>query len=227
MEDSVGETIVFDRPDKKTCPGYLAVPERASHPPGFVVLQEWWGLNDQIKDTADRFAGAGYRVLAPDLYRGRIAKNPEQASQMISGLNFLDVADEDIRGAIQFLKQFCPRAAVGGFCVGGALALLAAVRVPEVNAAVCFYGIPPLEPAEFKKISVPVICHFANLDERYPPVKVNELEVALKQSKSEFELYRYDAHHGFMNEERPKTYDPGSAKLAWDRTLAFLRNNIG
>jgi carboxymethylenebutenolidase len=216
VEDSVGEMIQFDRPSEKTCPGYLATPSSAPNAPGFVVIQEWWGLNDQIKKTANRLASAGYRALVPDLYRGKVAKTSEEANQMMTAVNFLNVVDQDVRGAVQLLKPSSKKVAVGGFCMGGAVTLLSAVRVPEMDAGACFYGIPPLGSSEFKKISIPLICHFANLDESYTPAKVSELEAALKHSKSQFELYRYDAHHAFMNEDRPKVYDAASAELAWD-----------
>jgi carboxymethylenebutenolidase len=113
---------------------------------------------------------------------------------------------------------------VGGFCMGGVVTILAAVRVPEMDAGACFYGLPDLPAAEFKKIKIPLICHFANKDGWITPAKVNDFEAALKQSKSKFEIYRYEAQHAFMNEARPGVYDPASAKLAWDRTLKFLQN---
>jgi len=218
----MGEMIQFKRPDGKTCPGYLATPKAASTAPGFVCIQEWWGLNDQIKKTADRLAEAGYRALVPDLYRGKVAKASDEASHMMANLSFPDAAEQDIRGAIQYLKQTSKKAAVGGFCMGGALTILAAARVPEMDAGACFYGIPDLAAAELSKIRIPLIGHFANQDGWCTPAKVNDLEAALKQSKSKFELYRYDAQHAFMNESRPQVYDAPSAKLAWDRTLAFL-----
>ncbi len=95
--------------------------------------------------------------------------------------------------------------------MGGALTILAALRVPEVDAGACFYGIPALDLAELKKIKMPLICHFAKEDDWCTPAKVNEVEAALKRSKSPFELYRYDAQHAFMNEARPQVYDAVSA----------------
>ncbi|HYL84367.1 MAG TPA: dienelactone hydrolase family protein [Candidatus Angelobacter sp.] len=222
----MGEMMQFKRPDGKTCPGYLAMPKVGAGAPGFVCIQEWWGLNEQIKKTADRLAEAGYRALVPDLYRGKVAKAPDEASHMMSHLNFPDAAEQDIRGAVQHLKQTSKKVAVGGFCMGGALTLLAAVRVPEMDAGACFYGIPDLPAAEFKKIKVPLTCHFANQDSHWTPAKANELEATLKQSKSRFEFYRYDAQHAFMNEARPGVYDAASAKLAWDRTMKFLENAL-
>jgi carboxymethylenebutenolidase len=220
------EMIQFKRPDGKTCPGYLATPKTGSGAPGFVCIQEWWGLNDQIKKTADRLAEAGYRALVPDLYRGKLAKAADEANHLMANLNFPDAAEQDIRGAVQYLKQSSKKVAVGGFCMGGALTILSAARVAEMDAGACFYGIPDLAAAELKKIKIPLICHFANQDGWITPTKVNGLEAALKQSKSQFEIYRYDAQHAFMNEARPEVYDPASAKQAWDRTLDFLKKAL-
>jgi len=246
----MGEMIQVRRPDGKTCPAYLVDPKTANAP-GFVCIQEYWGLNDQIKKTADRFAEAGYRALVPDLYRGKVAKAADEAAHMMSNLNFPDAAEQDIRGALQHLKQRSKKkVAVGGFCMGGALTLLAALRVPVISVVigeggsggalaigVCnrllmlqysWYSVisPPVDPAEFKKIKIPLICHFANQDDWCTPAKVNELENMLKQAKSKFEMYRYDAKHAFMNEARPEVYDPAFAKLAWDRTLSFLKKAL-
>jgi len=220
------EMIQFKRPDGKTCPGYLATPKAGASAHGFVCIQEWWGLNEQIKKTADRLAEAGYRALVPDLYRGKVAKASDEASHMMANLNFPDAAEQDIRGAVQFLKQSSKKVAVGGFCMGGALTILAAVRVPEMDAGACFYGIPDLPADELKKIKTPLTCHFANQDGWITPAKVNDLEAALKQSKSQFEIYRYDAQHAFMNEARPAVYDADGAKLAWDRMLNFLKTAL-
>ena len=222
----MGEMIHIKRPDGRTCPAYLVAPKTADVP-GFVCIQEYWGLNDQIKNTADRFAEAGYRALVPDLYRGKVAKAADEATHRMSDLNFSDAVEQDIRGALQHLKQTSKKSvAVGGFCMGGGLTLLAALRVPEMDAGACFYGLPPVDPAEFKQAKIPLICHFAKRDDWCTPAKVNELENMLKQSKAQFEMYRYDAKHAFMNEARPEVYDAASAKLAWDRTLSFLKKTF-
>ena len=223
----MGKTIEFKRPDGKTCPGYLATPKDDANQPGFVVIQEWWGLNDQIKRTADRLAEAGYRALVPDLYRGKVASAADEANHLMGNLNFPDAAGQDIRGAVQYLKQGSGKVVVGGFCLGGALTLLCAAHVPEMDAGACFYGIPPTGSFDPKSIKIPLICHFANQDDWCTPAKADELEAALKQSKSKHEIYRYDAHHAFMNEARPEVYDAQSAKSAWDRTLKFLSQSIG
>ncbi|MBZ5533501.1 MAG: dienelactone hydrolase family protein [Acidobacteriia bacterium] len=222
----MGNIIQFKRPDGKTCPGYLASAKGDAGAPGFVVIQEWWGLNPQIKKTADRLAEGGYHALVPDLYRGKVASAADEAAHMMAGVNFPDAAEQDIRGAVQYLKQTSKKVAVGGFCMGGALTLLAAGRVPEMDAGACFYGIPPANVLDPKTIKVPLICHFANQDDWCTPAKVDELEAALKQSKSKFELYRYNAHHAFMNEARPEVYDAQSAKAAWERTMKFLEKAL-
>jgi carboxymethylenebutenolidase len=222
----MGEMVQFKRPDGKNCAGYLATPKAGATAPGFVVIQEWWGLNDQIKRTGDRLAEAGYRALVPDLYRGKLARAADEASHMMGNLNFQDAAGEDIRGAVQYLKASSKKVAVGGFCMGGALTILAALRVPEMDAGACFYGIPPLQAGDVKKIKIPMIFHFANRDDWCTPAKVNELEAALKQAKLQFELYRYDAQHAFMNEARPEVYAAAAAKNAWDRTLKFLQKAL-
>jgi carboxymethylenebutenolidase len=220
----MGAIIEFKRPDGKSCSGYLATPKGGSGAPGFVVIQEWWGLNDQIKNTADRLAEAGYRALVPDLFRGKLATSAQEANHMMGNLNFPDAAGQDIRGAAQYLKQSSKTVVVGGFCMGGALVLLAAaLQVREMDAGAVFYGIPPVDAAMLKKITVPLIFHFANTDDWCTPTKVNELEATLKESKSQFEIYRYDAKHAFMNEARPEVYDATSAKSAWNRTLTFLK----
>jgi carboxymethylenebutenolidase len=222
----MGQMIEFKRPDGKSCAGYLATPKGGASAPGVVVVQEWWGLNDQIKNTADRLAEAGFRALVPDLYRGKLATSAQEANHMMSGLDFPDAAAQDIRGAVQYLKQSSKAVAVGGFCMGGALTLLSALKVPEMDAGAVFYGLPPLDAAVYKNISAPLILHYANTDDWCTPAKVNELEASLKQSKSKFELYRYDAQHAFMNEARPEVYSPEAAKTAWERTLAFLKKTL-
>jgi carboxymethylenebutenolidase len=222
----MGKMIEFKRPDGKSCAGYLATPKAGAAAPGFVVIQEWWGLNDQIKNTADRLAEAGYRALVPDLYRGKVATAVEEANHLMASLNFMDAAGEDIRGAAQYLKESSKAVVVGGFCMGGSLALLAALKAPEMDAGAIFYGLPPIDFGAFKSVKIPLTLHFANTDDWCTPAKVSELEAALKESKSQFELYRYDAKHAFMNEARPEVYDAASAKTAWERTLAFLTKTL-
>jgi carboxymethylenebutenolidase len=141
----MGTTISYLRPDGNKVDGYLAEPKGATHAPGIVVIQEWWGVNDQIRGVAERLATAGYRALVPDLFRGKSTLEEEEAHHLMTGLNFADAAAQDIRGAVQFLKKSSGKVGVTGFCMGGALTLLAACMAPEVEASVVWYGHPPLE----------------------------------------------------------------------------------
>lgn len=223
----MGKMIDVKRPDGQTCPAYLADPAAGDGAPAFVMIQEWWGLNDQMKGLADRLAVAGYRVLVPDLYRGRVTTSPDEANHMMTGLDFGAAASQDIRGCAQHSKRTSTKVAVGGFCLGGALTVLAGVLVPEVDACACFYGIPPAEAADPAKIRVPFIGHFASRDDWCTPAAVDALEAGLKRSGVVHEIHRYDADHAFMNEKRPEVYDAKAADLAWRRTLDFLGRTIG
>ena len=215
--------IKFKRPDGTNCRGYLAKAGKGK--PGIVVIQEWWGLNDQIMGVADRFARAGYNALAPDLYKGRVAQQPDEANHMMSGLDFVGASDQDINGAVQHLKPISRKVGVMGFCMGGALTIAAAVRVPDVAAAVPFYGVPPAALADPAKINVPLQGHFANTDDWCTPALVDGLEKTMTGAGHAPEIFRYDAAHAFAN-ERSAAYDLASANQAWERMLAFLGKTL-
>src|SRR5439155_3645443 len=124
----MGTMTDFRRPDGGRTKGYLAI--TGENRPGVVIIQEWWGLNDQICGVADRFARAGYNALAPDLYRGRVTAEPDEANHLMSGLDFADATHQDLRAAAQHLQQQSGKVAVMGYCMGGALTIAAAVYVP-------------------------------------------------------------------------------------------------
>ena len=229
----MGQTISYKRPDGKSVNGYLAEPKGAKGAPGVVVIQEWWGLNDQIRGVADKLAAAGYRALVPDLYRGKSAVEAKEAEHLMKGLDFADAAGQDVRGAVQHLKSTgSAKAGVTGFCMGGALTLLSAVNVREADAAVAWYGFPPLEYIDASKIKAPLMAHWATQDEFFPIAKVDELEKKLRAAKVKFEFHRYDAKHAFANETAdskglpPLKHDPKAAELAWKRTLEFFAKNL-
>ena len=219
----MGTMIDFARPDGAKTKGYLAMAGQGR--PGIVVIQEWWGLNDQICGVADRFARAGYNALAPDLYKGRVTTEPDEANYLMSGLDFPGATHQDLRGATQHLKGQSGKVAVLGYCMGGALTIAAAVHIPEVDAAVCFYGIPPKDFADPAKIRVPFQGHFANRDDWCTPAAVDDLEKSLKAAGIRHEIYRYDAAHAFAH-ERSAAYDVACADQAWDRMAAFLKAQI-
>src|SRR5689334_2190112 len=215
--------VEFARPDGGRTKGYLATAGQGR--PGIVVIQEWWGLNDQICGVADRFARAGWNALAPDLYKGRVTATADEANHLMSGLDFADATNQDLRGAAQHLKAQSGKLAVMGYCMGGALTIAAAVHVPEFAAGVCFYGIPPKDSADPAKVRVPLQGHFANKDDWCTPTAVDDLEKALKGAGLPHEIYRYDAAHAFAN-ERSAAYDVACANHAWDRMVTFLRAQI-
>jgi carboxymethylenebutenolidase len=230
----MGGMISFRRPDGQGVNGYLAEPAAGgAAAPGMVVIQEWWGLNDQIKGVAEKLAAAGYRSLVPDLYRGKVALEANEAEHLMTNLDFGDAAGQDVRGAVQHLKATgSSRVGVTGFCLGGALTVLAAVNVRETDAAVIWYGFPPLEYVDARKITVPVMGHWATEDVPFPIAKVDELEKKLREAGVDFEFHRYAAKHAFANETADSKklpviqYDPQAAELAWRRTLEFLRQHV-
>lgn len=228
----MSKMIGYKRPDGESVEGYLAEPA-SQNAPGIVVIQEWWGLNDQIKGVAGKLAAAGYRALVPDLYRGKVALEAHEAEHLMKGLNFGDAAGQDVRGAVQYLKASgSARVAVTGFCMGGALTVLATANVPELDAAVIWYGVPPLEYVDAAKIKIPLMGHFAIHDTAFPIAQVDALEKKLQQAKVSFEFHRYDAKHAFANETADSKhldflkYNPAAAELAWRRTMEFLGKQL-
>jgi carboxymethylenebutenolidase len=216
----MGQILEFTRPDGASTRGYFA--DAGVGRPGVVVIQEWWGLNDHISSIADRFAQAGFSALAPDLYRGRVASTPDEASHMMTGLDFADATHQDLAGAVKFLRERCGKVGVTGFCMGGALTIAAAVHVPALSAAVCFYGIPPAQFADPSNIKIPFQGHFANRDDWCTPAAVNALEQAMLAAGATPDIHRYPADHAFFNQTRPEVFDAACAQQAWDRSLAFL-----
>jgi carboxymethylenebutenolidase len=230
----MGTMISFQRPDGQAVQGYLAEPAQGGGAPGVVVIQEWWGLNEQIRGVAERLAAAGYRALVPDLYRGQSTLEAEEANHLMTGLDFGAAASQDIRGAVQHLKKGSPRVAVTGFCMGGALTVLSAVLVPEVDASVVWYGMPPLEFVDAAKIKAPMLAHWGTQDEFFGEEGVNALEAKLREARVDYTGHRYLAHHAFANETAqgprrlPATqYDAAWAQVAWDRTLRFFGRVLG
>ena len=225
--------IEYKRPDGQSVNGYLAEPADQSHAPGVVVIQEWWGLDSEVKAVADRLAKAGYRALVPDLYRGKLALEAKEAEHLMGDLNFGDAAGQDIRGAVQYLKATdSKKVAVTGFCMGGALTVLSACHVPELDGTVVWYGYPPLEYVDAKAITKPMMAHWASHDDFFAISGVDQLDTKLTEAKIQHEFYRYDAKHAFANPKAdsrgmpPLQYNEAAANLAWERTMTFLKKNL-
>jgi carboxymethylenebutenolidase len=220
----MGNLIDFKRPDGSACKGYFA--DAGAGTPSVVVIQEWWGLNDQICGVADRFARAGFSALAPDLYHGRVTQDPDEANHLMTGLDFPGATHQDIRGAVDFLRARGGKVGVMGYCMGGALTIAAAVHVPNVAGVVCYYGIPPAEFADPKNIKIPFQGHFANKDGWCTPQGADGLEAAMKAAGNPAEVFRYDADHAFCNERRADVYDANCANQAWERTIAHFTRTL-
>lgn len=210
--------------------GYLAVPE-SGRGPGLVVIQEWWGLTSHIADLVDRFASEGFVALAPDLYGGNTTHDADEAGEMMQKLP-PDRAARDLAGAVDFLlgrdDVEGDRVGVVGFCMGGAFVLtLAAQEGGRVAAAVPFYPVGPM-PDDYSGLEAAVMAHFGESDDFIPISQATELSEKIKAATGrEPEIHTYPAGHAFLNDENLLgTYDPEQARLAWDRTVAFLRSHL-
>ena len=212
--------------------GYLATPESGSGP-GVIVIQEWWGLNDQIKGVAERLATEGFVALAPDLYRGAHTSEPDEAAKMMMSLN-LERATKDLSGAVDFLTAHDAVTGDGigviGFCMGGGVALwLATLRPDQVKAVVPFYGIIPWEAAQpdYSKLAGAVQGHYAENDDFANPESVRALDAQLKGLGKQAEFFEYaGTEHAFTNDHRPEVFVPEATALAYDRAFAFLHEQL-
>ena len=212
-------------PSRGATTAYVARPETASTA-AVLLIQEWWGINDHIRDIADRYANEGYICVAPDLYRGKLAKDPEEAARMMQGLAIEDGL-ETIRAAIAEAKRAYNLEKIGitGYCMGGTFALRAACETSELAAAAPFYGDIP-EDDVLQKLSVPTLFIAGERDAWINPAKVNELRDAARKYDLPVEIVSYDADHAFFNDTRPAVYDAEAAADAWRRVLELFRKHL-
>jgi carboxymethylenebutenolidase len=145
----------------------------------------------------------------------------------MSSLNFLDATEQTVRGAVQYLKRNGAKVGVTGYCMGGAVAVIAAAKIPELTAAVSFYGLPPEQAVKAADVKIPLQGHFANKDDYVTPAAVDAFEKALKAANKDAEFFRYDADHAFVNEQRMAVHDRQAAEVAWGRATEFLRKQLG
>jgi carboxymethylenebutenolidase len=207
--------------------GVLALPPGSDVVPGIVVLQEFWGLNAHIVSVAERWADAGFVVVAPDLYRGALTTDLEEASRFMDSLN-RPRAIADIAGAVQYLRAH-PRCTgkigVVGFCLGGAFAFAAAAAgIEGLAAAVPFYGVP--SSADWSMVTAPIQAHFSATDAWARPELAKQIQATLQAAGKLMEVFIYDAPHAFFNDTRP-VYSPEHAAMAWQRSLAFMHQHLG
>jgi carboxymethylenebutenolidase len=191
-----------------------------------ILIHEWWGINQHIRDIAGRYADAGYNCVAPDLFRGRVAKDKEEAAALMQALAIED-GIETIRAAIDAAKKIYgfDSFAITGYCMGGTFALRAACEIPELKAAAPFYGDIPEEKV-LKNLTVPTLFIAGKRDAWINPQKVNELREAAQKYSLPVETVSYDADHAFFNDTRPEVYDPEAAKDAWQRVQEHFREHL-
>jgi carboxymethylenebutenolidase len=204
---------------------YVDRPEHDDSKTAVILIQEWWGINQHIRDIASRYADEGYNCVAPDLYRGRLAQDAEEASTMMHALAIED-GMETIRKAIDAARETFgfDQFVITGYCMGGTFALRAACEIPELKAAAPFYGDIP-EESVLKNLSVPTLFIAGNRDSWITPEKVDGLRSAASQFGLPIEAVSYDADHAFFNDTRPEVYNEGAAEDAWQRVLRHFERH--
>lgn len=224
----MGELAEF-KTNGRTANGYLAIPAQGNGP-GVIVIQEWWGLVDHIKDVCDRFAAEGFVALAPDLFHGQSTKSPDEAGKLMMALR-IDEAEKDLSGAAQYLLDHKAttgnKVGVIGFCMGGALSLYTATKNPKIGACVVFYGGHPKVKPDLPNLHAPMLGIYGERDKSVTPESAHKLEQQLRSLGKEVEVIVYpDADHAFFNDTRPHVYNAKAAADAWPRTIDFFRKHL-
>jgi carboxymethylenebutenolidase len=225
----MAERIQFQAKSGAAASGDLVMPEGGGKVPALVLIQEWWGVNDHIRAVAKRFADEGFLVLAVDLYHGEVTRDGAEAARLMQELDGKRAMD-DIAGAVAYLAAHARsngNVGVVGFCMGGAYSFAAASAVPEIKAAVPFYGIPPAERMDFARMKAPILTHVATKDQWVTEARAKQVIDAVNAHGGSAKMEVYEADHAFFNDTRPEVHVPEAAKLAFDRTLAFLRKHLG
>lgn len=218
------EQLSFDTANGPTT-AYVAMPD-APDEKAVILIQEWWGVNDHIKDIANRYAGEGFICIAPDLYRGKIARTSDEASKMMHELEIEDGLDT-IRNAVNAARDEYDITHFGitGYCMGGTFALRAACELDGFAAAVPFYGDTPSEEV-LKQLRIPTIFISGTKDAWISPEKVADLEATAERYELPLESVKYEADHAFFNDTRPEVYNETAAKDAWELVIGFFNDNL-
>jgi carboxymethylenebutenolidase len=223
------ETLNLETQHGKTT-AFVAVPAegdaKTAEGAAVILIQEWWGINDHIRDIAGRYAKEGYLCVAPDLYRGKIAQTTEEASRLMHELA-MDDGLETIRQAFAETRRAygAERVAITGYCMGGTFALRAACEMETLRAAAPFYGDIPDE-GTLSRLKVPTLFIAGSRDNWITPEKVDELKEAARKYDLPVEVVSYDADHAFFNDTRPEVYNPEAAHDAWQRVLALFGERL-
>lgn len=227
-EGLVTEMVDYTDADGELLMGYLARPAEDGPRPAVIVIQEWWGLNEHIKDVTRRVAGEGFVALAPDLYHGAVTSEPDEARKLVMELDMTEAVRE-IQRAIDFLQEqddvAGPEVAIVGFCMGGGLVLQTALAEEDLAAGVVFYG-RPLDPEQAKQVKAPILGLFGAEDQGIPGEAVETMHAAFDEAGLENEFHIYDgAPHAFFNDTRD-SFRPEAAGDAWQRTLTWFRDHL-
>ena len=214
----------------ETVKGILYTPEGKGPFPGIVVIHEWWGLNDWVKEQASKLAGEGYAALAIDLYRGKVASTPDEAHEIMRGVPE-DRAKRDLEAAYQFLasQPNVKKDRIGaiGWCMGGGYALDLALEEPKLAADVINYGHLATDPAEIGKINAPMLGLFGALDRGITPDDVKAFGAAVDKAGKKIDVTIYpDAGHAFENPNNKDGYRAADAADAWNKTVNFLASTL-
>ncbi len=214
----------------ETVKGILFMPEGKRPFPGIVVIHEWWGLNDWVKEQASKLADQGYAALALDLYRGKVATNPDEAHEIMRGVPE-DRAKRDLKAAFDYLASQQnvkkDRIAAIGWCMGGGYALDLALEEPKLAADVINYGRLVSDPDELKKINAPILGLFGAQDRGIPPDDVKKFGEQLHKMGKKADITIYpDAGHAFENPNNKDGYRPKDAQDAWNKTVAFFESTL-
>ncbi|HXM92903.1 MAG TPA: dienelactone hydrolase family protein [Candidatus Dormibacteraeota bacterium] len=220
------ETVHYNSGDE-TVSGFLALPKGGGKHPALIVIHEWWGLNDQVKEDAQKFAAEGYVTLAVDLYRGKAATSPDEAHELMRGLPE-DRGIRDLEAAFAYLAARpdvkADKIGVVGWCMGGGWAIKLAVQEPKLAACIVNYGSLPIDPENISKIKAPVLGNFGAEDRGIPPSAVRAFEKAMKEA---VDIKIYDgAGHAFENPNNKDGYRAEAAADAWNRMFAFLKRTL-
>lgn len=221
--------VQFKAKDGTEMEGELAEPSGSGKAPAVVLLQEYWGVNDHIRDLTTRLANEGFVVLAPDLYHGKTTKDPSEAGRLMMHMDTHKAVDE-IHAAVEYLQKHARstgKIGIVGFCMGGALTFASAcILGDQISAAVPFYGVPPPDKVDYDKVTAPILAHFAKHDQWASPALAEKIKKKLEARNQTMELHVYDAEHAFVNDTRPDVYNSTAAKLAWERTVEFFKKNL-